>query len=336
MAQSFAHDNQLIFVPNAEDGRKRRNRLSQRKHRAKSNARINEPPASLTQQQPVFGVAPPLSVVNCFPSLTSPVDIPSQQYTHLNDAPQHYESSSWPSDELLLDEYHAQSIISQQHGKDGLTAQPQNGTEAPSGHLGHIETQILLHPLDIASAPFSSDCASGAEFDAMMTTAEMPPFSTNGGGFHNETSDAACPTPKSDSMEGNGASSLEARMERMLEVIEELGFENIDVMTSTYYTADFQRGTLAHLAQAASRRRRLRKVIATLHSSSQGWGRSEAQGYHDAMLRSAEHHYTQELLRHSDKKPTRDLGDQVGGAGESGLSDNPGYMVFTVQLGKQR
>ncbi|KAI9685223.1 MAG: hypothetical protein M1822_004596 [Bathelium mastoideum] len=95
--------------------------------------------------------------------------------------------------------------------------------------------------------------------------------------------------------------SLEQRMERVLGVIEDVGFENMDAAVTEYYTANFQEDTLPHWAQATSRSRRLRKFLSDLHDSTEDWNKADLQIYNQERMRFVEGKYVEQLskLKHS-------------------------------------
>lgn len=78
------------------------------------------------------------------------------------------------------------------------------------------------------------------------------------------------------------------RLERVLEVIDEAGFESVDSMVTAYYTSDFPLGSSVRSAQALSKKRHLRRLLAALHESSKGWEAQELQNYREGVMQSAE------------------------------------------------
>lgn len=77
-------------------------------------------------------------------------------------------------------------------------------------------------------------------------------------------------------------------MERIMDVVKEMDFDNMDAMISAYYTSKFKKNTLANWAQSTSRSRRIRKFLTELERSTQDWSESEVQGYREATVLSAE------------------------------------------------
>ncbi|KAJ8130249.1 hypothetical protein O1611_g3380 [Lasiodiplodia mahajangana] len=79
-----------------------------------------------------------------------------------------------------------------------------------------------------------------------------------------------------------------AGLERVLEVIEEAGFDGVDSMTTAYYTTRFPPGSSLHSAQATSRRRHLKRLLNALHESAKSWDPQEAQSFREGIMRNAE------------------------------------------------
>ncbi|MCJ1403420.1 hypothetical protein MMC11_006643 [Xylographa trunciseda] len=107
------------------------------------------------------------------------------------------------------------------------------------------------------------------------------------------------PTPKTHP-DFTSPTNLETRFEHILDAVNEAGFDSIDNMPHT---------TL-HLAQATSRSRNLRRVLATLRESAVHWTSAEAQGYREEIVRSAETIYVEEVrdLRVAPTSPTAHWG----------------------------
>ncbi|KFY93956.1 hypothetical protein V500_03467 [Pseudogymnoascus sp. VKM F-4518 (FW-2643)] len=115
-----------------------------------------------------------------------------------------------------------------------------------------------------------------------------------------ESLSATSPSHANESLSSHriGYLSLEARMERIMGVVKEMNFDNMDAMISAYYTSKFKEDTLANWAQSTSRSRRIRKFLTELEQSAQDWSESEVQGYREATVLSAERHYVNEFLNH--------------------------------------
>lgn len=129
---------------------------------------------------------------------------------------------------------------------------------------------------------------------------------------------------ESPSSRHSGSFSLEARMERILNVVEKMIFENMDAMMAAYYTSKFKRDTLANWAQSTSRSRRIHKFLAELEESTQDWSESEVHGYREAMVRCAERHYVNEFQKHQQTTYT-----------PSNNSDSPGRQRLLTEVPRQ-
>lgn len=125
--------------------------------------------------------------------------------------------------------------------------------------------------------------------------------------------------------------SLETRFERILELVEEAGFDTLDGMAAAYYTAKFQPDSRAHYAQFQSRTRYLRPFLQALNINSTDWPRREAAGYKDGIARSAVGVYVEELagLRQRQQQQTT---RETGSPASTGSSDGPD----TASLGSRR
>lgn len=75
--------------------------------------------------------------------------------------------------------------------------------------------------------------------------------------------------------------------ERILDVVEDAGFDSIDTMAAQYYSANFEPNSISQLAQANSRSRNLRQLLRTLQGASKEWSKQETQAYEEEILRSA-------------------------------------------------
>ena len=107
---------------------------------------------------------------------------------------------------------------------------------------------------------------------------------------HNPAPNSHPPTTQS-----NPNPELEARFERILDTVEEAGFDSIDSMGSCYYTTTFSPNSICASTQSMSRRRHLRKFLEDISESARGWNAQEAQGYHEGITRSAVNVYVEEL-----------------------------------------
>ncbi|KAI1415825.1 hypothetical protein F5Y13DRAFT_186681 [Hypoxylon sp. FL1857] len=95
-------------------------------------------------------------------------------------------------------------------------------------------------------------------------------------------------TPPSDTSQHYCNEDEAARFERVLEAIDEAGFDSVDSMMAAYYTSVFPYGSPAHSAQSLSKKRHLRRLLAALHESAKGWDAQELQNFREGIMRSAE------------------------------------------------
>lgn len=125
--------------------------------------------------------------------------------------------------------------------------------------------------------------------------------------------------------------SLETRFERILELVEEAGFDTLDGMTAAYYTAKFQPNSRARYTQSQSRTRYLRPLLQALSASSTDWSRREVAGYKDGIARSAEVVYVEELASFRQRQQQQQT-REAGSPASPGSSDG----VDTASLGSKR
>lgn len=125
--------------------------------------------------------------------------------------------------------------------------------------------------------------------------------------------------------------SLETRFERILELVEESGFDSLDRMAAAYYTAKFQPDSRARYAQSQSRTRYLRPLLQTLSTNNTGWPRRESAGYKDGIARSAEAVYVEELAAFRQRQQQQQI-REPGSPASTGSSDDADKSI----LGERR
>ena len=86
-----------------------------------------------------------------------------------------------------------------------------------------------------------------------------------------------------------------SEFERILDVVEEAGFDSIDMMAAQYYSAKFKPNSTSQLAQANSRSRDLRRLLQALHKTAKQWSKQETQAYEEEIVRSAKSICLEEL-----------------------------------------
>ncbi|KAI1143232.1 hypothetical protein F5Y05DRAFT_420945 [Hypoxylon sp. FL0543] len=95
-------------------------------------------------------------------------------------------------------------------------------------------------------------------------------------------------TPPSETSQQSCSEDEVSRFERVLEAIDEAGFDSIDSMAAAYYAAVFPHGSPVHSAQSLSKKRHLRRLLAGLHESAKSWDAQELQNFREGIMRSAE------------------------------------------------
>ncbi|CAD6567305.1 MAG: hypothetical protein ASARMPREDX12_000196 [Alectoria sarmentosa] len=86
-----------------------------------------------------------------------------------------------------------------------------------------------------------------------------------------------------------------SEFERILDVVEEAGFDSIDMMAAQYYSAKFKPNSTSQRAQANSRSRDLRRLLQALHKTAKQWSKQETQAYEEEIVRSAKSICLEEL-----------------------------------------
>ncbi|EGC45673.1 predicted protein [Histoplasma capsulatum var. duboisii H88] len=87
----------------------------------------------------------------------------------------------------------------------------------------------------------------------------------------------------------------ERRLERVLSVVEEVGYESLDAVVAEYYIGQFPKDSLLASEQFHSRTRRLGRLLNQVHQSSKIWSKKEAAGYRDIVIRAAEELFQEEV-----------------------------------------
>lgn len=125
---------------------------------------------------------------------------------------------------------------------------------------------------------------------------------------------------------------LEDRFGRILDIVEEAGFDSFDSMAAQYYTAKFRENTTPHCAQSLSRSRHLRRLLASLHDSTKDWSSRETQGYREEIIRSAESIYVEELRRFKQSNVREKSLSTQGAVGGSENNQPAAIAEKTVEL----
>ncbi|KUI61102.1 hypothetical protein VP1G_08283 [Cytospora mali] len=131
---------------------------------------------------------------------------------------------------------------------------------------------------------------------------EMPPQvdpsrSSNTAGFRRSTicSQGSSPASPRDAANSAATATNTSRFKAILTFVRAAGFPDFDSMVTSYYTSEFQKNSVAELAQRSSRGRRLGQVLESLQESSSKWTVWESRGYRETVTESAQSMYVQEL-----------------------------------------
>ncbi|RGP69726.1 basic-leucine zipper transcription factor [Fusarium sporotrichioides] len=87
----------------------------------------------------------------------------------------------------------------------------------------------------------------------------------------------------------------EDRMSRILKVIQDAGYKDMDSFMTEYYVGDFDASSHVSAVQRQSRSRRLRGFLEQLRVGAESWSDYEAHDYQDEISKSAEAIYAKEL-----------------------------------------
>ena len=99
--------------------------------------------------------------------------------------------------------------------------------------------------------------------------------------------DSNNPSTTSHRSDTSAPTSEGEKFERILDAVEEAGFDSIDTMAAQYYSAEFPLNSSSQLAQAISRSRDLRRLLQTLQKTAKTWSPQETQAYQEEIVRSA-------------------------------------------------
>lgn len=177
-----------------------------------------------------------------------------------------------------------------------------NAQQAKSMNINHEspDTEYFHSAFGFASSTTQCGQAPGS-----LNSTEMEFSSTEVDAETTQVVEVLSPSGRKECSSGahspSASMDLESRFERILDSIEEAGFDSIESMAAEYYAATFKGDTTPHWAQSLSKTRNLQRFLAALHTSTKDWTSEEARGYREQIFRSAESTYVEELqrLKHS-------------------------------------
>lgn len=105
------------------------------------------------------------------------------------------------------------------------------------------------------------------------------------------------------------------KFERILDAVEEAGFDSIDTMAAQYYSTEFPPDSSSQLAQAISRSRDLRRLLQTLQKTAKTWSPQETQAYQEEIVRSAGSICLDELRMFRERQADRLQGASAASSG---------------------
>jgi hypothetical protein len=95
-------------------------------------------------------------------------------------------------------------------------------------------------------------------------------------------------TPTVDAATATHYSSMDERLESVLERVEQAGFDNFDALVTAYYSETFHESSRLASEQRLSRNRRLPRVIAEIFRAASQWSAWERGGMNQEVIKSAE------------------------------------------------
>ena len=119
----------------------------------------------------------------------------------------------------------------------------------------------------------------------------------------NDSNDSS--TVFNESQKSAKVTDLGREFERILDIVEDAGFDSIEMMVAQYYTANLRPNSTSWLAQANGRSRGLRRLLQTLQKAAQDWSKQEKQAYEEEIVRSAKCICLHELSVFRDRQANR-------------------------------
>ncbi|ORY60127.1 uncharacterized protein BCR38DRAFT_54315 [Pseudomassariella vexata] len=167
-------------------------------------------------------------------------------------------------------------------------AAPALGSETPSSHMNDSDRIYSAHKsIDTMATTPSSQSARSA------STSSWSYFNSN----TTSSVDASTRTPP--------ASTLEAKIERIIQVAKDSGFESFDAAICCYYTAKFELPACL-VNQQSSRTHQLPELLGKIRVEIQNWEPNESHCYRQEIHRSSEQLLLSDLL-HFHKSAGKDL-----------------------------
>ena len=153
--------------------------------------------------------------------------------------------------------------------------------------------------------------------------------------------DCSASSTASNESQQSAPTDLGSEFERILDVVEEAGFDSIDMMAAQYYSAKFKPNSTSQLAQANSRSRDLRRLLQALHKTAKQWSKQETQAYEEEIVRSAKSICLEELRlfreRQADcpRRPTISRTESALGSSRTSMTGQNRYSAGTVDQLRQ-
>lgn len=88
---------------------------------------------------------------------------------------------------------------------------------------------------------------------------------------------------------------LDRGLEKIMDGVLNLGFDNLEAMVVAYYMLDFDKGSAIHRAQRLSRKRHVRSLVSVLCRGAAQWAEDEACPLREEILKAAEDLYAADV-----------------------------------------
>jgi hypothetical protein len=182
----------------------------------------------------------------------------------------------------------------QPHGNFGnLTNAISSAAEVHSLPSCAVQTSLLTPgPSDYMKTPLTLLPTHGSSCESVFSELSMTTASSNL--FDKMNSSTAASSSSFPAVSTRVVTSEKSdddptsRLEKVLDAIDDAGFDSVESMIALYYASAFPAGSSLSAAQSLSKKRRLQRLLSTLHEVSKGWDQHEVQGYREGIMKSAE------------------------------------------------
>ena len=179
-------------------------------------------------------------------------------------------------------------------------------------HIGQFQSPIPSRPSSSFLVQPSASTRNNEPRSSVET--ETMEVSTPDTVFRNKRQHSYSSSTPSTKTLSLAATDSGSEFENILNVIEDAGFDSVDMMTAQYYSANFRPNSIAQLAQANSRSRDLRQLIQALQKTTPYWSKQETQAYEEEIIQSAKSICLAELSDFREKRAEYSCGPSGEGS----------------------